>query len=262
MIVLRGRTATFGEVFFDEPATAAGVDVLRYLQRPMPLAAARCTPFRTVLIDLTRSVASLTRDMSHGARYEIRRAETRDGLDEAHWSPADPAIAEEMCAFYDLATRGIPVSRPRMRAYAASGSLDVSRIARAGEPLAWHAYYRTDRRARLLCSASAFRMSPSPEHRSRCSRANRLLHWRDMLRLRDAGIRWYDLGGWYGAGPDRQKRAIDLFKGSFGGSVVTEYDCVRGLTVRGEAALAVERLLAVAPSTVRAWLMRRVNGAR
>ena len=58
----------------------------------------------------------------------------------------------------------------------------------------WHAYHRNTERVTLLYSASFFRNS---DLRTQVGRANRLHHWLDMLRYKNAGIATYDFGGWY-----------------------------------------------------------------
>ena len=46
MIRTRGHGAVYGEVWFDEePPVDPGVDIVRYRQRPEPVANARCAPF-------------------------------------------------------------------------------------------------------------------------------------------------------------------------------------------------------------------------
>lgn len=257
MIVVRGRLATTGELFFDEePPPAARIDLLRYVQRPSPVAGARCVPFHTLVIDLTQDEASLSRGLRRTARYQVDRAATRDGLDDRWWFPADAAAIEEFCDFYDRFTPRERIARALVRAYGSHATLDLSCIGRGGERLTWHAYHRTPTRARLLFSASSFRQGAASDHGALASRANRLLHWRDMLRFRGSGVRCYDLGGWYVGRSDPKLLAIDRFKGSLGGSVVMEFNCSRAVTPRGVAALAVERLVAIAPGPVRRSLLR------
>ena len=99
--------------------------------------------------------------------------------------------------------------------------------------------------ARLVHSASWFRAADKAQQAVN-SRANRYLHWMDMLRLRELGFASYDLGGWYSGQEDVEKLNINRFKEGFGGRVVPQYNCdcvdatrlshgppVRGYTRRG-----------------------------
>lgn len=70
-------------------------------------------------------------------------------------------------------------------------------------------------RARLMWSAR--------DLESDTSRFNKLLHWKDLLHLKNSlKMKTYDFGG---LGMNKEEVAgIDRFKMHFGGTVVTEYD--------------------------------------
>ena len=74
-------------------------------------------------------------------------------------------------------------------------------------------------------------------------RANRLLHWGDMLRFRELGVATYDLGGWYTEHRDEALLKINSFKEEFGGSVVHEWDAYRPTSPRGRAYLLTRDLM-------------------
>lgn len=251
MIVLRGRLATVGEVFFDEPLTAkATVDLIRCVQRSSPLRGAHCVPFHTRVVELRAQAAELAAGLDRVTRYEIRRAETTDHLEDRSFYPADDASVEEFCDFFDRVTRPLVrrrISRQRVRAHANGRVLDLSCVGREEERLAWHAYHRTPERVRLLYSSSMHARERDPAARALASRANRLLHWRDMLRFQAAGIAAYDLGGWHIGARNGKMADINRFKASFGGSVVREFNCAVPITLRGRATLLLERLLERVP---------------
>lgn len=247
MILVHGRAADTCEVFFDEHVENVDADVIRYVQRSAPVRGARCTPFHTLLIDLTADPGSLLAGFSQTTRYEIDRAGSRDALIYRWWYPAEEEVIDELRKFYDAASPLGRMDRQRVLAYRASGGLDLSRIERDGKVLVWHAHLRAATRVRLLYSASMFRAATDRDARALASRANRLQHWRDMIRFRSEAIRTYDFGGWYAGGGDQQRLAINRFKGSFGGTVVREFNCVRPLTIRGRLAVAIEELLHLGP---------------
>jgi hypothetical protein len=235
------------EIYFDETGDLRGVDVARYVQRSAPLHGCRCEPFDTLLVDLRQTPEALLEGSNRDNRYKIKRAAERDGLRyEAH-ETRTPAILPSFCDFYDrfAAQKGLaPARREVLASYAEGGALDLSCMCDERDVLVWHAHYRTASRARLLHSASLFRASEDSESRARVGRANRLHHHRDMLRFRAAGIPTYDFGGWATDQSTPELANLNRFKGSFGGTVAREHNCVCARTLRGRAVVAAERALA------------------
>ena len=101
-------------------------------------------------------------------------------------------------------------------------------------------------RARLTHSASMFRLEADSAERNRIGRVNRLLHWDDMVRFRDAGVKTYDMGGWYTGRRNQAQLRINTFKEEFGGRVVHEWDIFRPGSVRGWLYLRGRDLLTAA----------------
>jgi len=73
--------------------------------------------------------------------------------------------------------------------------------------------------------------------RSLTGRANRLQHWRDMLRFKSSGVVSYDFGGWYEGREDQDRLRINSFKEEFGGQVLKAFNWIRPMTLRGRAYL-------------------------
>ena len=173
--------------------------------------------FSTVLIDLHREPDAIMADMHRNVRAEIRRAEGEgisweQGVDTAEFAAFHGAFAREKgIEGFDL---------QRLRSFGAS--LFLTRAVLHGKTLAQHAYIvdSAESRARFLYSSSGrFEGANS----ALVGRANRWCHWKDMLCLRDRGIRTYDLGGIASGTADAEERAgIDEFKLRFGGAVVRE----------------------------------------
>jgi lipid II:glycine glycyltransferase (peptidoglycan interpeptide bridge formation enzyme) len=72
-------------------------------------------------------------------------------------------------------------------------------------------------------SASLFREADEVSYRNMIGRANRLLHWEDILYFKDQGYEIYDLGGVTLNQSNKEGQAIARFKECFGGSLVKEY---------------------------------------
>jgi len=62
------------ELWFDEKANGVRADIVRRFQHSASTADAECTPFHTILMDLSRDADSLLAAMKRETRYEIRRA--------------------------------------------------------------------------------------------------------------------------------------------------------------------------------------------
>ncbi len=225
------------EAWFDEEPECTGVDVIRYCQHPTPVAGASCREFFTLLIDLSKPPDALLAALDRDTRYKIRRAE-KDGFVVQRCDPSDRTLLAEFCDFYDRFAAGkgrAKISRWKLQVYARAGALELSRcVAADGTPLVWHALLRSGSRVRGLYSPSLYRQSADSAYRSMIGRANCSLHWLDMLRFRSEGISILDFGGWYTGHTDHEKLRINEFKKGFGGEIVKEYDCVRGVTAKGK----------------------------
>jgi len=92
-----------------------------------------------------------------------------------------------------------------------------SRALYGGATVVWHVHAVTQEKATLLHSASHFRQLDDNEARAVVGRANRLLHWRDMLFFKAEGKSVYDFGGWYASTENVELLRINQFKEGFGG---------------------------------------------
>jgi hypothetical protein len=246
-IRFRRQGLRVGEVYFADcaPEALPAVDYLRLLAVLEPGPERQWARSDTLLVDLTLSDDELLKQMAKGTRYEVQRGMTRDGLAaEVLVAPAP----EEVSAFADYYDRfaeakGLSrVFRPRLEALAQSGLLTLSHVTRdSGEPLAWHAYARSEERAMLMLSASQFRDYEDSKDRSLMGRANRYLHWEDMLGFKAASCSVYDLGGVDLVGRDPATARIAAFKRGFGGRVQPTYRRSQPLSARGRVAAAALR---------------------
>ena len=91
----------------------------------------------------------------------------------------------------------------------------------------------------VLCySASDFR--GESVDRALAGRANKLLHWKDMLQLKEAGCEVYD---WGNVSSFEEYNGIDTFKAGFGGAQQVLYNVAVGNSLRGKLAVSVLRIL-------------------
>ena len=243
MVLSRKFLVRIADFFFDEPAVPPkGVDVVRYVQTSTPIPGSKPVAFYTVLVDLRKDSQSLLTYCRNNTRYEIVRAGERDNLDCCWWRKVDSTTLKTFCDFFDRSAviKGQPrVSRARLRTLVRSDVLDLSVARSQGHDLVWHAHLIVNERVRLLESASLFRGSDDSEYKKLVGRANRYLHWRDMLRFQAEGALVYDFGGWTPAATHPEIIGINRFKEGFGGQIVQNYLSQAAVTFRGKVALAV-----------------------
>jgi hypothetical protein len=264
MITIKGRFATYGEVWFDEePPAAPAVDVLTFRGRRAPHGSEPSSPFLSLVHDLTLDCRELFATFDGTARYEVRRAQSRDRLSAEF--DADPGAAlDAFCAFYDAFAKhkGLPPAyRRALRATRDAGCLVLTSACRDGEALVWHAYVTDGRTAALLHSASHFRAA-SAASRALFGRANRWLHWRDMLAFKDMGVETYDWGGLFEDETVPEQASVNRFKRRFGGRPHRAYTAVAMLTVKGRAYRAVRSMVECVSNARRVVRNACANGAR
>lgn len=235
MIRLKGHCVTYGEVWFDEePPPSPGVDVLVFQRRDRPIADARTVLLHSMQHDLTCALDEVQKRFHDTCRYQIRRADSKDDL--SFEQVADPAERlDEFAAFYDQFTRQKlvwAVDRQWLGAAAAEGRLELTCATRRGEQLVWHAYIHSGASTSLEYSASLYR-GGSTEYRALVGRANRWLHWQDMIAFKAAGVRCYDWGGLFADESTPERAGINEFKRTFGGVPVRSYQCSLPVTLRG-----------------------------
>lgn len=235
MLRLAGRAARYGEVWYSEPVPALPeVDILVYRQQAGPRPRTRTQPMLTITSDLAGSGDGIADAFDRECRYEVRRAEARDVL--LHESHPDPATV--LHAFREAFTAFAQRNGVRgpddvwLDAARAEGRLHLTCASQAGERLVWHAYLRCGTTVRLMHSVSLFR-GAAPAYRALVGRANRWLHWRDMLMFHFLGVECYDWGGLFEEEREAGQAGINRFKRSFGGQPMRTYDCTAAVTARG-----------------------------
>ena len=251
MFLIRPRWPSVAEYWFGERAMGSDVAIIRQApQRP----GRGAKPFDTLLVDLRKTEDQLLSEFHATARSKVRRGLSRDRLrGEIIASPSEAEV-QAFTEFHDrfAAQKGI-VSPPlsQMLGRAATGALQLSRIAMDGCVLVWHAYFVGRGRVRLLFSATQPRGSALEVDASLLSRANSVLHWQDMLAFREQGIPIYDLGGIPTNLRDAQMVGLYQFKSGFGGPRVREWAALQALTPAGAALLLARRLRRRLPAASR-----------
>jgi hypothetical protein len=244
VIVINGRFATYGEVWFDEnPPGHAGVDVLMFRQRSRAIDGHVCKTCMSLVNDLSVSEDTIMAAFGNTNRYKIKRASSKDGL-EAECLANPRTQLERFSDFYDefARQRGLPLAYRRgLNAACEAGQLHLTYAAKGGWKLVWHAYITHGQKIALLHSASLFRDMRNVD-RALLGRANRWLHWRDMLHFKQMGLRCYDWGGVFEDESSAERAGINTFKREFGGNVVRTFNCNVAVTLKGRAYLALRNI--------------------
>jgi len=252
MIRINGRVALYGELWFDEvwDGMSPSPDIMIFRQRSAPLPRGRCPPFYSLTTDLASSADSIQQAFSKTTRYEIRRAETKDGLAFLSLPTPSQRLEEFIQDYARFAKHKSlpPANRRWLNAAANAGRLTLSAAAHGGEILVWHAYVIADSRARLTYSGSFFRELDSTQ-RALSGRANKWLHWRDILEFKARGLASYDWGGVFEE-EAQPGSGVNRFKEQFGGERVRSHNCVVAMTFRGRLYLPLTETVA----KVRRWL--------
>ncbi|HEY3839157.1 MAG TPA: hypothetical protein VGL72_21430 [Bryobacteraceae bacterium] len=239
MIVYSKQRLTIAEFHYDEQISTPKVDIIRYQSRPEKVSGTVSYPFSTILIDLRQDEDLLLGQMSKTTRNEVRRAVKDDLTFEFSEHPSRAWLADFFQFYNEFARlKRLPsLNRERITGMCESQALMLSRIKSAdGSDLVWHCYVHANGWVRLVHSASWFRAVDKAQQAVN-SRANRYLHWLDMLRFRELRYATYDLGGWYSGQEDVEKLNINRFKEGFGGRVVPQYNCDQGVTLKGYLAV-------------------------
>jgi hypothetical protein len=243
MIVYTRSHLRIAEVFFDEPVAKPRADILRYQARNRAVRAPNAYLFHTLVVDLDKTPDELLAGMNRNTRRDLNRAR-KDRLEFEFDSHPSDAWLDEFFPFWDRfgEMRGLgSANRTRTLAMRETGQLAMSRAKDAnGRTLVWHTHLYTPQWVRGIYTAS-LRMA-NPGEASLTARANRSLHWHDLLRFREMGAPVYDFGGWYSGKEDRARLNVNRFKEGFGGRVVELFYADQGLTVKGSLAVKLHRV--------------------
>lgn len=184
-------------------------------------------PVQSLECNLLCTIDEILSQMRKNTRYEIRRALNRDKLHTVIIAEPSKDDVAEYIEYYNkfaASKKMHPIDEQRVRALTGKNMYAITKCFDDEDNiLVEHAYYldKKGKRTMLATSASLFRENENPEYRNLIGRANRMLHYKDLLAFKELGYEVYDYGG-IGDYNDELK-AIAEFKLGFGGDVKT-YD--------------------------------------
>ena len=177
-----------------------------------------CEEFTTLIIDLTQDLGVIWKNMDKSScRYAINRAK-RDGV--------KIKLNQNYEEFYKInqsfrKNKKIPLGHLNPETMKKYGTLFVAEF--DGEILGGQVYLENENNIRWLISASK-RLEVEKEKATLIGNANRLVVWQAINYAKEKGIKEFDMGGIYlGSNKNDPRYAINFFKQSFGGELVTHY---------------------------------------
>lgn len=233
------------EVWFDEPWETKGADLMVFYCASQALGAGQVRDVYSLEIDLQQQEDDIWKGFKSNTRNEINRSK-KDGIVFEAWTNPSPEIFQQFLNFYrEWATeRGrYGVGATWFSEYARHNVICLTRASSPDHtPLVWHSYLKVEDRVRLLHSVSRVN-TVDPEFRKVIGRANRFLHWMDILEWRNRGVRQYDFGGWYHGNEDEKLLRINAFKEGFGGTQTHRYHSMRAVSLMGTLFLKTRALV-------------------
>lgn len=220
--------------FHERPAAASalGLAIYYHCRLTTPVPGFRRTPKFTKLMDLRKSEEELFNDFGKETRHKLKRGiaeglrfsvvedrnELRDTYNEFARAKRLPLIEERVLTAY----------WPKLLA---------TKLSQDGKVLVMHAYL-LDRQGQRACqshAAAMFRSTDDRQQQNLIGRANRLLHYLDMLALKERHFEVFDIGGYALNTADPELQEVNAFKDSFGGQLVEEsiYTSLPLLALRG-----------------------------
>lgn len=191
----------------------------------------------TPISDLTLSEENLLMAVRKTVRNEIRRAE-KDNLSLYHFDSEDIKNNPESVEEFELAYKKFAAdlnnemvssaySREKINQYLDAKCFFLTETKKDSLSV-YHAYVYDEDEAVLIYSVSDFR--DDSVDRNLAGRANKYLHYQDMLMFKRMGLQVYD---WGNISDPEEPNGIDNFKLSFGGTVTKKYNILIGCSFIG-----------------------------
>jgi lipid II:glycine glycyltransferase (peptidoglycan interpeptide bridge formation enzyme) len=245
------RIITFAEIWYDSrliPEKETDIVYYRYLEHPYPPPQRKqkhnftANEAYTIHIDLTQEEDILFSQFRKNTRYEINRAKNKDMIHSDTFYELGEQNEDKLRRYADFKNKsdiikgrlaGITIDG--LKSYGSSFLARYAWLDDNNNALVIHGYIVYKSTVQLLHSASHFRCAEDAEYRNMIGRANRLLHWDDMLYFKKNGMTCYDFGGWSNDKTNADQQKINEFKESFGGIITRQYSSCIPVSLLGKA---------------------------
>lgn len=200
--------------------------------------------FNTLCIDLKNTEDEIFSGFNKDVKYEIRRA-IKDNTEIKIFDSEDLKnnieLVQKIENFYNsfLKSKNLKgrFNRILIDKYIENNNATVSIVEKNNEMLVLHLYINDKNIARLLYSASLYRLDIDKSLKSFTGRANRLLHWEDIRYFKEKGLSVYD---WGGIGDSQELKGINKFKEGFNGKEKIFYNMIQPITLKGKGIMLVK----------------------
>lgn len=231
--------------YAEEPIRDKGV--VRYMEAMFPVQGREKRTVRTLLSDLTENEEEILHHFSKNCLYKVKRA-PREGVTCKFYGPEEILsgdIIEKFGDFFEEFWKSKSVDyqdkqkcMDEIRLYAKNNAVVIATASVGEKVVVYHVDVMDDKTARLLHSASQFRIDEEIPQ-TVVGFANRYLHKESLLFFKKMGKQNYD---WGGAGQNDEVASITAFKESFGGAEKFFYN---GQVANGVSAKIYEWIIAI-----------------
>lgn len=216
---------------FDEIQTLHDVDVvlirankIKFLENDYVL----CNKQNSLYADLYMPETELWNLINKTFKYHINRSKRDNIIIKTYTSQQileNKYILNNLAEVYsnmyiEKGITGESLCINELEALACSGNLIITVAMFDDKPIVYHSYIFNDCNCRLLQSCSEFRVVDK-NMKNLIGRANKRLHWEDMLLFKNKGLKYYD---WGGVSSFDSPNGIDTFKMSFGNEKISYYN--------------------------------------
>jgi lipid II:glycine glycyltransferase (peptidoglycan interpeptide bridge formation enzyme) len=170
----------------------------------------------TIENDLTGSEEKIFEVFSKQFRNQIRQAE-KDGVNCYFHKDIKGFVV-----FFNEFAKAKGINQTSVRRMEEMGDeLLLSYAELDGKIIAAHSYHYDKKAAVVRTFQSASIRLDNGIEKNLIGKANKLLHFRDMIHFKKIGVQTYDFGGYAGPDDKRDLKGINDFKLNFGGEVIT-----------------------------------------
>jgi hypothetical protein len=188
----------------------------------------------TLFVNLLENESDIFKNIKKTTKYEINRALDKDQINcsfNYHPNIYDIEIFEN---FYNKFAKRSGLGKLNINIisrYLLNDKIILTSASFNNKILVYHCYLNVGKMIRLLKSANNF----DEENISKniVSRANRLLHWKDILEFKEQNFNIYDFGGIYLGKRNKKLISITEFKLNFSQHPIELYDCIKPITIVG-----------------------------
>jgi len=225
-------------IYFAERIIKSNADITRYYQ---------CTEeslfnvkFTSPIIDLRKNISEIEANFRKSLRNEIKDASKNYKIDtNFHLDVRDDLISDFKDFYSFFSTKKSIPDADYLMLEKLKKNIIISYAKHEDKYIVWHLYLKNTKKLRLLYSASL--LSENKDDAKLIVRANKMLHFEDIVLAKEKGFLVYDLGGV--ALNDQSREGINKFKLGFTKDMSISNNFVVANTFLGKVLLLLSKIL-------------------